>query len=196
MKLFIAFCLLAITIGWLIFAPESRVEYRHAERRTEVPLQEKSERKLFRFKECIITPLADFTVKARVLSRQSYSWDNESQLSPVDLALGWGDMARDDIMDKISVSQSGRWYHWRCDTLPITRKDIETQSCNMHIIPANDKIEDKLSDIRLGHLVELKGMLVEATGKDGWEWRSSLSRSDRGNGSCEVFYVEQIKIKK
>ena len=39
-----------------------------------------------------ITPLARYTITAVVLSRERYHNDREADLSPVDLALGWGPM--------------------------------------------------------------------------------------------------------
>ena len=39
-----------------------------------------------------IKPQADFIVEARVLSREKYYMDASSELSPLDLALGWGDV--------------------------------------------------------------------------------------------------------
>jgi len=37
-----------------------------------------------------LKPRADIQIRARVLSREDYSWGDEADLSPVDLALGWG----------------------------------------------------------------------------------------------------------
>jgi hypothetical protein len=43
----------------------------------------------FRLKAATLTPLAGFSIDARVLSRRDYRSDREAELSPVDLALGW-----------------------------------------------------------------------------------------------------------
>jgi hypothetical protein len=37
-------------------------------------------------------------------------------------------------------------------------------------------------------------MLVEVRNNKGWFWRSSLTRSDSGNGACEVVFVEAAEI--
>jgi hypothetical protein len=52
----------------------------------------------------------------------------------------------------------------------------------------------RLKAARAGQLVHLKGMLVRADGKDGWHWVSSLSRTDTGDGSCEVIWVESAQV--
>ena len=43
-----------------------------------------------------------------------------------------------------------------------------------------------------GEIVRLSGFLVDAAGPEGDRWRSSLSRTDTGDQSCEVFYVEEL----
>jgi hypothetical protein len=62
----------------------------------------------------------------------------------------------------------------------------------MHMIPANDDIERRLKSVRAGNLVRIRGYLVEVTGKDGFRWKSSLSRSDTGAGACELVWVESL----
>ena len=36
-------------------------------------------------------------------------------------------------------------------------------------------------------------VLVAAQGDDGWQWRSSLSREDSGDGACELIYVCELE---
>lgn len=141
-----------------------------------------------------INALASYNLKARVLSRNSFSLGKETELSPVDLALGWGPMSDQKIIDKITVTQSNRWYHWNTDSLPIPANQISLNSANVHIIPANENIYKKLEDVYKGSLIELSGFLVEVKGKGGWNWKSSLRRDDTGAGSCELFWVEELNL--
>lgn len=142
-----------------------------------------------------IIPLAGFRLKARVLSVSRYRFDRESKLAPIDLALGWGPMSDQAIVDQIKISQSFRWYHWRTDREPpIPERDITEHSANMHMIPATREIARRLKAARTGQIVELSGYLVEITAADGWQWKSSLSRSDTGNRSCEVVWVENLRL--
>jgi len=83
-------------------------------------------------------------------------------------------------------------HSWKTDAFPIPRKEIETSSANMHIIPANEQVEDELDDILVGEIILLKGYLVKVTTDDGFRWVSSLSRNDTGNGACEVVWVEKL----
>ena len=140
-----------------------------------------------------ITPLAKFSIRAKVLSREGYRFGREADLSPLDLALGWGRMSDEAVLRNITISQSGRWYRWRTDAFPIPRREIETHSANMHLIPANDRIEEALDDIDAGQVVDLRGLLVRADADDGWRWVSSLTRNDTGAHACELVYVEQVR---
>jgi hypothetical protein len=66
-------------------------------------------------------------------------------------------------------------------------------SANMHMVPANPWIEDELQPLRRGDVVQLNGYLVDARHPSGFRWRTSLSREDTGNGSCELFLVTAIQ---
>ena len=139
-----------------------------------------------------IVPLEKFDMEARVLGAEHYSFDREAQLAPVDLALGWGPMARKEIIDKVRVSQSNRFYFWHVDEFPIPRRDIEVNSANMHMVPASREVERALKSVRPGQDVVLSGYLIEARAPDGWRWRSSMTREDTGAGACELVWVERI----
>ena len=144
--------------------------------------------------EFTILALAEYNIKARVLSRNNFSLGTESELSPFDLALGWGPMSDQSVIDKFDISQRDRWYHWQSDHLPIPRRDVSLNSANVHIIPKDETIEEKFDKVYKGSLVEMNGYLVKITKADGWHWISSLKRDDTGGGSCELFWVEDVSI--
>ncbi len=150
--------------------------------------------KSFDFKGYRITPLASFEIEARVLSRERYRLGREADLSPIDLALGWGPMSAQEVIDQLEISQSNRYFRWHTDRLPLPANTISRHSANMHIIPAADPIEDELMKIRKGHIVRLGGYLIQAKAPDGWSWRSSLTRSDTGGGACEIILVNRISV--
>lgn len=142
----------------------------------------------------VIQPVADFSLEARVLAKENYQLGREADLSPTDLVLGWGKMADPDVVKQINIRQSGRWYFWQVESFPIPRRQIETQSANMHFIPADEEVARILKLIRPGELIALQGYLVNVNADDGWRWRSSLSREDTGANACELIYVKQLKI--
>lgn len=145
----------------------------------------------FRLGDHEVTPLAGFAIEARVLAREDYRFDRGGAVSPTDLALGWGRMAREEHYRPLSISQSRRWYHyrWGSEGPPLPLGEIIRSSANMHLIPADEGVAAALSRVRPDQTVRLKGWLVEVRGADGWTWRSSLSREDSGDGGCELVYV-------
>jgi len=148
----------------------------------------------FQKKGYALTALASFALQARVLSAERYYFDRESDLAPVDLALGWGPMSDSSVLSKISISQGGRFYYWHVSEFPIPRRDIEINSANMHLIPATSEVEGQIKRARVGDIVHLSGYLVEVRADDGWRWVSSLTREDTGAGACEVVWVEQFDL--
>jgi hypothetical protein len=147
----------------------------------------------FEFKGYRLIPLAKYAVKARVLSRERYWVEGGAALAPVDLALGWGPMSDSKVLSAFSISQSGRWYHWSADTLPISAQEVVSHSANTHIIPADVLVRRAVLDFKEGDVVELEGYLVRVEGPGGFRWVSSLSRTDAGDGSCELMYVKEAR---
>lgn len=148
----------------------------------------------FAFGDYRLTPRARFEIEARVLARERYRSGREADLSPIDLALGWGRMSDSAVLQKIDISQSGRFYFWRTEDAPIPLREIETHSANMHMIPASDTVRERLLDIRPGQVIRLQGKLVDVQAADGWQWRSSLTREDTGAGACELVWVEDVAV--
>ena len=147
----------------------------------------------FAYKDFQIKPLATFAIDARVLHRKIYRYDPGAALAPVDLAVGWGAMSDQTVLDRLDVSQASRFYFYEWQGQPpIPREEIVSHSSNLHLIPQNDEIASECKSLRTGELVHLSGLLVEATGPAIGTLRSSLSRTDSGRGACEIGWVEEI----
>ncbi len=122
----------------------------------------------------LITFKYSYKVDALVVHTKPYNGSELSdKLSPVDLGLAWGSVAANNKKIDFHWSQSGRWLYWEVT------------------------VKDKVKKIREGDHVKLEGYLVDiyAENSDGawFEWNSSTSREDTGDGACEVFYVTDIQ---
>jgi hypothetical protein len=146
-----------------------------------------------KFGEYSITPLAEFNIAARVLGTEPYRMGREAELSPVDFALGWGPMTEDKLVDTLTIRQSNRWYYWRTSQFISSSDNISHHSANMHMIPANSSIESQLKTVDKGDHIQISGYLVQVRHPDGYYWRSSTSRTDTGQGACEVILVTGIR---
>jgi len=142
-----------------------------------------------------LQPLAHIALDARLLHRKIYRYDRQAALVPIDLALGWGSMSDQRVLDRITITQSMRfyWFEYKLPP-PLSKEEIIAHSTNMHIIPSTPEIATKCKSLRPGTLVHLDGDLVEATASNFSTWRSSLSRTDTGNGACELMWLKELSV--
>ncbi|NLT21219.1 MAG: hypothetical protein GXY16_09520 [Syntrophomonadaceae bacterium] len=144
--------------------------------------------------EVELSLLAEYSVAGVIKSKKKYSSDYPSQVSVYDFALAWGDLNMKEIDKHIKYSQSGRWYRYLFPyDSPVSGQYIANHSANVHLIHKNEEILKKLKRSRKNHYVRLEGYLVSVNFQNG-PWRSSLSRTDTGNGACEIMYVTNVKI--
>jgi hypothetical protein len=161
----------------------------------ENPVQLNIQTASFEMDDYQLTKKARFKIHARVLSTERYYLNREADLSPVDLALGWGIMSDQGLLEQIEISQSSRWYRWKYEhSLPVSDQQIITSSGNMHMIPATRSVERSLMNLREGNVIVLEGYLVDVDHDSGWRWRTSMSRADTGAGACEIVYVEAVSF--
>lgn len=144
----------------------------------------------------LLTPRARYDITARILGREDYRFDRIADLVPEDLALGWGPMSDNQVLQNFAISQSVRFYSWRTHgQLPIARQAVIEHSANTHVIPGDSRIGSQLAQLRVGQIVHLSGTLVDATRDDGVYLKTSLTRTDSGPGACEVMLVEQVEVR-
>jgi len=146
----------------------------------------------------VITPLAHYVLRGVVVSRESYHAGWNASLSPCDVALVWGELAAADAWRRLEWSQSGRWYFWRWHGhRPFSNGEVVRNSSNTHVVPASPDLESAARSLAPGDIAELAGELVRIDGRRGQEsvwWKSSLSRTDTGDGSCELLYLRRLRV--
>ena len=138
-----------------------------------------------------IRGVAEFGLTGRVLLKDTFTSDEESDLAPVDFTFGWGPMSDPSFLKKVNLSHSGRFYRWTTADAADSDK-ISLHSANMHMIPGSKEVEKTLHSIQPGELVSLSGYLVNAERADSWTWTTSMTRDDTGDGACEIVWVDKI----
>jgi hypothetical protein len=142
-----------------------------------------------------LTPRATYQITARILGVERYHVDFLAPLVPEDLALGWGPMSDNRILNGMDISQANRFYFWRATPgTPVSKEVIISHSANTHVIPDGSLIARQLSRLRPGQVVTLSGLLVDGKRDDGAWIKSSLSRTDTGAGACEVMLVQDLSV--
>lgn len=148
--------------------------------------------KPFTLRDVRVTPVESIALTARVIGTQRYFSGREAGLSPLDVVLGWGRLSDSGVLSRVDFAQSARRYEWRVYDPALDAGYVRTHSANMHMIPADAAIDAALKGLRPGHVVTLKGYLVEVRAADGWSWTGSLVRDDAHGGT--LVWVEHLDV--
>jgi hypothetical protein len=144
-------------------------------------------------------PRARYDITARILRKEIYRIDGGAALAPVDLAVGWGPMSDSAVIDQLEFSQMGRFFYWRPrnqTTFALTMAQTAAHAGQIHAIPADASVEARLRSLRPGRVVTLRGYLVDVRGPGGFVWNTSLSRTDTGDGACEIMWIEDVVVER
>jgi hypothetical protein len=148
----------------------------------------------FALDDATVTPLANFEFETRLISIKWYH-DRESRYSPVDLGVGWGRLSDSAVIDALEWSHSSRFLMFRwLSKPPLPAEEITRSMANIHVIPANARVLARIGKLKIGQRVKGRGKLVELRSDNGFQWRSSLTRTDSGAGACEILYLESIEV--
>ena len=141
-----------------------------------------------------IRALASYNIKARLLHAERYRWDAMADLAPIDLGVGWGVMSDEAHAARCEFSNSGRFLNWWWSAGDSPGDEAARSMTNMHMLPANDRVRDRLLSLRPGQLFQAGGYLVEVMRPGMGPWTSSLSRLDTGAGACEIMWVQTLLL--
>ena len=193
---------------WLLLALAAFVAWRHGRPRGAPlppdaaaidwrldPLQKETGRAPFgvasRKGEVLLTPRAAYEISAVVEHSERYWFDDPALVSPLDLALSWGEVPTPAYHDRLSFEQSWRFFFWRTEDMALDAGYVITHTANTHTIPANANVRRALLSLDRGDEVRLGGLLVDVAAP-GFTWESSLVCTDHGDRGCEILYVESV----
>lgn len=194
-RLFFAALLLAIAGGWHWWTTERPVHRPPGVVAPDEPVQvDLDPPARFEARGYMFIERAKYEITARLLRKEVYRLDGGAGLAPVDLGVGWGPLSDSALIDQLEFSQMGRFFYWqpRSSGFPLPQAILISHLAQMHMIPATADIESKLKRLRPGQIVTARGYLVDVRGPGGFTWNTSLSRTDTGDGACELFWVEAL----
>ena len=142
----------------------------------------------------VMTPRAAYDISARVADRDHYRWSAVDALMPWDLVLTWGRLVDEPYRSKISYVHTRRFYNWGTDDGSLDMNYVNGHSANVHLAAANGRVASALTRVRAGDVVRLEGDLIDITGPDAFNWKTSMTRTDTGSGACETMYVRAVTI--
>lgn len=162
---------------------------------SEAPQQEPvREEKSIRYNQFTLQPKARISFKGRILSIKNYYFDSFSELTSTDIVFSWKEMSDERNLKSLMVRQDDRSFYWEMIRPPIVKNKMWQQSANMHLIAPGEEIREQVESLRKGHLVQLEGYLVDAESPKGWTIKTSLTRTDIGDGSSELLFIKNIQI--
>jgi len=145
----------------------------------------------------LLNARASYRLDGILVSKKHYSGGIMNWLGPWDYAVVWGAVPQQ--LKYLKFKQAVRYALFRYDpSVPIDVSYIMTHSSNNHLIPATPNLRKALSRAKKHSQVRLEGFLVEVTviknGKGSNNWNSSLTRTDTGNGACELIYLKRLRL--
>lgn len=149
-----------------------------------------------------LTGDAFYSVNAKVEGIMPYN-DSISPVAPYDLLLAWGEVAETGNDSKLSWEQTERRGQVSGSLGGASGPEFDADYVighvsNNHIIPANDLIRRAVASIQPGDTVRIEGRLVDLRmimdDSRIITVSTSKSRTDQGDGACEIILVEHIRI--
>lgn len=147
------------------------------------------------FQNYKLTPVSSFKATVRVLSKRKYFDDMQAEVAPYDFIVGWGPMSDSRNLDYLLVKQNDRSFYWEMAKPPIPQREMVTHTANIRLIVPDKEVQDKLDEVRIGHIITLDGYLVNVKSEaEGWMVYTSTSRYDIGPDAAEILWVTDFNI--
>ena len=112
----------------------------------------------------------------------------------------WGPLLAEDLEDQMTFKNNGnrflKYSYKNSLVQKLGSKEAVTDSLsNNHVIHSSDHVLKLIRNIKEGDFIKIEGFLVDVhysnESSKGY-WPTSLSRTDHGDGACEVIYVTNI----
>jgi hypothetical protein len=148
-----------------------------------------------------INPVYRYTVVGRIVGRDEYPLAGTDALAPMDLMIANGEILAPDLYGYFTFTKTSRHYIYRFSFPPGVRQlsssYVNEHVSNNHVIFADDSVYAQAKTLGKGDFVRLTGYLVTVNGKTSsgrtFYQSTSTTRTDQGEGACEVMYVESIE---
>lgn len=158
-----------------------------------------------------IIPLYGYAITGLVVADyDSENWfdyiHKYDRLNTKDLCIIWNNNLKNDAFKKINYSHGEFTCYYRysgADSALVQKYFSPDELSNNHLLPANDEIYKKIKESSVGDQVKIEGYLAnysyipeEKGDNNRWTRNTSVTRTDTGNGACEIIYVTNFEILK
>ena len=148
-----------------------------------------------------IFPRANYNIRGLVVTHNNISgigdmYHTSKSVDLKDLCLIWGENASSPYLKEIQF-----WSEpWTCNFYTKNQEAYSSfqqdRLSNNHVLASTPEVRRIIESVKIGDQIEMRGMLVDYHPQGASELlrKTSLIRTDTGNGACEVLYVESIRI--
>ncbi|MBN8550600.1 MAG: hypothetical protein J0M12_14890 [Deltaproteobacteria bacterium] len=148
-----------------------------------------------------IQPVAAYDISGLVVSRNNISsvfdaYHTKDSVDFRDICLVWGSNVGSGVFRKFKFWSMPWSCHYQTEDRAALDSFNESQISNNHLLSADPAIREKISKMEIGDQVRLQGFLINYWPQEASELarRTSTTRDDRGNGACEVLWVEHAEF--
>jgi hypothetical protein len=149
-----------------------------------------------------LTPRAIYDIAGLVVSQH----DGDSLLNLFhkadpgnikDVCLVWGEVITNGAYRQVRYwsEEFSCYYQWSGSPAPPFHPQ---EFSNNHLLPADAVVARAIRAIRIGDQIRMRGLLVDYAvshaDREVFTRRTSLTRTDTGNGACEILYVTSVDV--
>ncbi len=149
-----------------------------------------------------VTPLFSYELWGMIVSYHDASsfidvshkqWNDF--LNTKDVCVIWGRNVETGVYERMRFRNRDFTCYYRYPDRETGQLFSERCLSNNHLLPDGPLVADAVRKARKGDQVRFKGWLASYGVKGApYQRRSSVTRTDRGNGACEVVYVAEFEI--
>jgi hypothetical protein len=148
-----------------------------------------------------IQPVFRYTIVGKIVGKDEYSLVPTDVLAPMDLAIANGEIISPELFRYFTFEKIPRHYRYRYSfpqgVRQLSQEYINEHISNNHLIFSNESVYAQAKTAATGDFVVISGYLVTVSGTSGagrtFSQGTSTTRTDQGEGACEVVYVESLE---
>jgi hypothetical protein len=169
------------------------------------PIQTPTSERPFKFDykgtNYLVEPVADYQLWGLVVSQNDTLefcnfYHDDTSVDIKDLCVVWGKNVKSEIYKQMEF-WSEPWTCWtKAETKELYSRFSEDQLSNNHLLSSKESARDTIWEASIGDQIYIEGKLVNYTSPKtpGFMRKSSTIRTDKGDGACEVLFVENMRI--
>ncbi len=137
-----------------------------------------------------VVPLFDYQIAGLVVSSgfsKNMAKRRNDDLNLMDVGLLWGDNLDPAIYQNITFINNGVWLRFDTKDRKVWNRFDQNRVSNNHLICTDLSLRKRIKALHPGEIISMEGCLADYSGR-----HSSTVRTDRGDGACEVLWVDKL----